>query len=360
MTVISERPAMRAGLEGVPIHDPEIPPRAIDLSDNTNRWGAPPIAAATVASLDADAMSRYPSSYSTELAVAIAEYAGVDPSMVVTGCGSDDVLDSAIRAFGDAGATLAHIDPTFTMIPAFARVNGLVPRAVCLTSDFDADAAALVENASIVYLCSPNNPTGTLLRRETIERVLRSATGLVIVDEAYYEFTGATVVDLVRSSTKLLVTRTFSKAFGLAGLRVGYGIGAPALIECIRRSRGPYRVNAVAHRAATTALREDRAWVQARVRDATAMRQHLDAALRAMSLEPLPSHTNFLLLPIHDAHAVASRMCALGVVVRPLSSLPPVSAALARTQGDALRLTVGPAPEIEMLLGALREAIACA
>jgi histidinol-phosphate aminotransferase len=346
----------RADVDSVPLHDPVPAPGALDLSDNTNRWGAPPTAAAVLASFDASSFARYPSAYSGELTTAIASYVGVEPSMVVTGCGSDDVLDAAIRAFGGAASVLAHIEPTFGMIPAFARLNGLRPRATCLTTAYDADVTALLREAAIVYLCVPNNPTGTGLPRDTIERVVREARGLVIVDEAYAEFTRGSVVDLVRSSERLLVTRTFSKAFGLAGIRVGYGIASPSLVQRVKRSRGPYKVSTISEHAAVSALSFDRAWVDARVDDAIAMRGRLMTLLRGMSLEPLPSQANFLLVPVRDAARVAGHMRESGVVVRAFTGLPYLSQALLESRGDALRITVAPLPEIERAVAALRDA----
>lgn len=350
----------RAELANVPIYDPALDPAALDLSDNTNRWGAPPVAS-SIASDAAGSLTRYPSAYSTELVAAIAEQLDADRSMIVTGCGSDDVLDAAIRAYGAQGGVLAHIEPTFAMIPAFARANGLQPRAVGLTTAYDTNAAAMIAGASVVYLCSPNNPTGTIIPRETIEQIVREAEGLVILDEAYVDFTGESLVDLVRSSSRLLVTRTFSKAFGLAGLRVGYGVGSPSIIEAVKRARGPYKVSAAAERVAVAALRHDRAWVADRARDATQMRELLFNGLRDLGLEPIPSRANFVLVPVHDANRVSDAMRACGVIVRAFSALTAVSPALAATGGDALRITVGPVSEMDRVLTILREAmIACA
>ncbi|HEX7940388.1 MAG TPA: histidinol-phosphate transaminase, partial [Gemmatimonadaceae bacterium] len=198
------------------------------MSDNVNLWGTPP-AALRALTTTAMSASRYPSVYATPLRDAVVRYLGfaTDTDIdVVSACGSDDVLDATMRAFGAPGDEIVFAEPTFTMIPILARLNGLVPVAVPMTSDYEVDPQQLVDRrAKITYLCSPNNPTSTALSRETVEYVVRNAAGLVVIDEAYAEFAPESVASLVSVSERLVVIRTFSKAFGLAGLRVGYGVG---------------------------------------------------------------------------------------------------------------------------------------
>jgi histidinol-phosphate aminotransferase len=278
--------------------------------------------------------------------------------MVVTGCGSDDVLDSAMRAFAEPGDRIAFPDPTFPAIPIFALMNALVPTPVPLASDYDADPDRLLATkARIIYLCSPNNPTGTLLSRRAIERIVDLAPGIVIVDEAYAEFAGRDVIDLLARSDRLLITRTMSKAFGLAGLRVGYAVGSPALVDEVEKSRGPYKVNALAERAALTALADDMDWVRTHVGTAIESRSRLLTALRDLGLEPLESRANFVFVPLRDAPRVAIRMRELGVAVRPFAGLPLVSAGLHASDGAALRISVGPWSALETALAALRTAL---
>lgn len=352
-------PAPRASLAAISLYAPDTTPCAIDLSDNTNLWGVPPAAARAIAETPADAASRYPKPYADGLAGALARYLDVDPGMIVTGCGSDDVIDMAMRAFGGPGARLAHIAPSFSMVSQFARLNGFEPHAVPLTNDLDADAERLLAaRAAVTYLCSPNNPTGSLLRGSTLERVIAEANGVVIVDEAYAEFAGASVVDLVERSDRLLVTRTLSKAFGLAGLRVGYGVASPAIVAPLRKARGPYRVNVMAERAAAAAVCDDVPWVRARAADAAMVRDRLTTELRALGLDPLPSMANFVLAPLGRARDVARAMAANGVLVRVLEGLEPVTPSLAASGGAALRIGVAPWPRMAVALAALREALA--
>jgi histidinol dehydrogenase len=340
----------RPGYRSISRYAPDTTPCAIDLSDNINLWGLPPAADSALRAAASDAISRYPSVYAEPLKEALAAYLGVEAGQVVTGCGSDDVLDSAIRAFGEPGDRIAYPDPTFSMIPVFARLNGLEPIPVPFTEDLDADADALLATgARVIYLCSPNNPTGTAISRKAVETIVQRAPGLVIMDEAYAEFAGASIVDLLKSSPRLLLTRTMSKAFGMAGLRVGYGAGAPALVEEVEKSRGPYKVSALAERAALAALGEGLPWVRAHAAEAVTLRERLTSRLQDLGLRPLPSAANFVLVPVTDAVATAVRMRKAGVAVRPLPGLPRF--------GDALRIGVGPWPMMEACLDALRRAL---
>lgn len=341
----------RESYRSISLYAPNRAPAAIDLSDNTNLWGIPPAAARAIHDAATSAVTRYPALYAADVKRAIADYVGVDPEMVVTGCGSDDVLDSAIRAFAEPGETIAYPDPSFAMIPIFAQMNGLTGAAVPMTASHDIDPAAYAAtNARIAYVCSPNNPTGGALSRSAIERVVTDSRGVVIVDEAYAEFAPASVLDLAQSSARVLVSRTLSKAFGLAGLRVGYAVGDPALVAEVEKSRGPYKVNGVAQRAAVAALTDDREWVAARVREAIENRERLSEALRAMGLAPLPSAANFVLVRVADAARIDRALRERGIAVRPFVALPRI--------GDALRISVGPWEMLEACLHALGEALA--
>jgi histidinol-phosphate aminotransferase len=348
------RDARRSSYRNLSLYAPNRAPCATDLSDNTNLWGVPPRALETLRDAAVSTVTRYPALYAGELKDALAAYIGVAPECIVTGCGSDDVLDSAIRAFAEPGDRVVYPDPSFAMIPIFAQMNALEPVSVPLRADFGLDVdAMLAADAAVLYVCSPNNPTGTLAARADVERLLAESRGIVIVDEAYAEFVGG--VDSLWASEapgieRLLVVRTMSKAFGLAGLRVGYAIGAPALVAEVEKSRGPYKVNAIAERTATVALTQDMNWVRAHVDEAITVRGRLELALRERALAPIPSASNFVLVALPGAPAIAARMRELGVAVRPFESLPLV--------GDALRISVGPWEMIETMLAALDEAMA--
>jgi len=250
------------------------------------------------------------------------------------------------------------------MMPIFTRLNGLVPALVPMGPNYEVDPQQLVDRrARITYLCTPNNPTSTAMSRAAVEYVVERAAGLVVLDEAYAEFAPDVFTSLVTRSERLLVTRTFSKAFGLAGLRVGYGIGSAAIVDAVTRARGPYKVNALAEAAAIAALSDGAdalEWVTERAALAVTIRERLASALRGLGLEPAPSAGNFLFVPTARAPGVARAMRERGVLVRALSGLPQDVPALKAADGHALRIGVGPWESMERLLDALREALACA
>jgi histidinol-phosphate/aromatic aminotransferase/cobyric acid decarboxylase-like protein len=223
----------------------------------------------------------------------------------------------------------------------FARLNGLIPVATTLEG-------LAGTGARLIYVCSPNNPTGALVARSTIEALVDQchAGQVVIIDEAYAEYAGATSIDLALRSDRVLVTRTLSKAFGLAGLRVGYAIGNPFLVGEVDKSRGPYKVAAPSERVAVAALTQGREWVRHHVAEAQELRERLTRELRDRNLEPLPSAANFVYVPVNGAMAIARRMREAGIAIR------------AFDEPMGLRITVGPWPIMTQMLQALDEALA--
>ena len=341
----------RAAYNAVPLYDPKRAPIELDLTDNTNLWGLPPTAERAMREIAVSSVTRYPTLYAAELKEELAKYVGVTADMIVTGCGSDDILDSAMRAFGETGDLVAGSEPSFAMIPIFARMNALEYAGITELASQQPDIHALIATrAKVIYLCSPNNPTGALMARESIERVVNEAAGVVFIDEAYAEFAGVSSVDLTAKSDRVLVIRTMSKAFGLAGLRIGYAIGQPTLVMEVEKSRGPYKLNALAEQMAIAALRHDRDWIDEHVALAVQLRERLTNELRALGLSPMSSSANFVCVPIANCIAVGQALRSRGVAVRPFPALPHV--------GDALRISVGPWDLLQRLLDALAPAIA--
>jgi histidinol-phosphate aminotransferase len=330
------------------------PAAPTDLSDNTNLWGPGPAARAALEGAALDGLSRYPSPYGDALKSAAAGYLGVAAAQVVTGCGSDDVLDAAIRAWVRPGERLVFSVPTFSMIPAFAAVNHLEAVPVTFLPNWEVDVGRLVAaRGAVTFLCAPNNPTATGVSRAAIEQVVTHAGGLVIIDEAYAEYAGVSAVDLAAASDRVLVTRTLSKAFGLAGVRAGYGICAPELVARIEGARGPYKVTTLSERAAFAALTGDLGWMRARVAETLALRQQFVEAIRDLPrLEVLPSQANFVLVAARDPQSETMRrvdaaLRARGVAGRFFPALPRL--------GDAIRLTIGPWEMLEPAVDALRQ-----
>jgi histidinol-phosphate aminotransferase len=355
----------RAEVRALPLYDPDATSCAVDVSDNVNLWGSPPAALRALA--HSARVHEYPSLYSPALRDAVLAYLGLtsaDDFGVVTGCGSDDVLDAAMRAFADPGDEIVFASPTFPMIPIFARLNGMIPVALPMGPEYDVDPDRLVDRrAKITYLCTPNNPTSTVMSREAVEYVVDHASGFVVLDEAYAEFAAETFSTLVARSERLLVTRTFSKAFGLAGLRVGYGVGSSDVVDLVTRARGPYKVNALAEAATVAALQpgsDALGWVTSHAAQAVTLRERLANSLRELGFEPAPSEANFVFVPTPRAQSLARVMRQRGVLVRAFSGLPQDVAALRAAKGQALRIGVGPWETMARVLETLEEAMACA
>ncbi|MBT8335846.1 MAG: histidinol-phosphate aminotransferase family protein [Gemmatimonadetes bacterium] len=321
----------------------------VDLSDNTNLWGTHPAALEAIRSAGTDALARYPHLYADDLRAAVARLHGVTSEHVATGCGSDDVLDSLWRALAEDGGAVTYAAPTFSMVEPLSQMNGREARAVAWSRAL-ADPDLLLEGDPVmVYVCRPNNPTGHQAPEawvaELLERVGDDGP-VVLIDEAYADFAGETLIPTAVEHPRALVVRTLSKAYGLAGLRVGYAVGSKALVGEVEKSRGPYKVNRLAEVAACAALADEDGWVQRTIAECLENRERLVAALRSRSEAPLPSASNFVLLPVAAGTAVPTALALRerGVAVRPFPDCIDV--------GDAVRVTVGPWPLMEQFLEA--------
>jgi histidinol-phosphate aminotransferase len=321
----------------------------VDLSDNTNLWGTHPAAMEVVRNADTDLLARYPVLYSDALREAAAARFGVQPEQVTTGAGSDDVLDSLWRAVAEHGGTVCYPGPTFSMIEPFCAMNGRVPVEVPWDRAADDPGRLIDADTVLVYVCRPNNPTGAFPEAAWVEALLEAAGEdgpVILFDEAYGDFAGESLARTVVEHPRAMVARTFSKAYGLAGLRVGLGIGGADLVGEVEKSRGPYKVSRLAEAAATAALRDDSGWVEGIVAETLANRERLVGCLRERGCAPLPSRANFVLVPVPAGQA-KPRSDALrthGVSVRPFAACVGI--------GDALRVSVGPWPLMERFLEA--------
>jgi histidinol dehydrogenase len=338
--------AARAWAEGqVRVAEDGLAPRAAWLDDNVNAFGAPPAAGSLARRTRGGSLRRYPTPEADALRAALAAYAGCAPEEVVTGAGADDVLDLAFRSLVPRGSAIACPDPTFTMVPRLAAEAGLEVRTVARDRSGAVDVARLVAtHAPLVYVASPDNPTGVVMPREDVRRLLAGGA-TVVLDEAYAEFDGAGFIAEAARTPRLIVVRTLSKAFGLAGLRVGYAVGAPETIEPLARLRPPYRVGRLAEALAVRALARDLAWMRSRAARAAALRERFLAALAALGFAPPRSRANFVLVPVPEAALATAALAAAGVRVRAFPGLT--------TFGDAVRITIGPWPALTRALRAL-------
>ncbi len=343
---------LRNDLARIPTYAPSaLEGITLDLRDNVNLWGMPPAALEALRSVGEDVGRDYPNVSAGALTTELARQLAVAPENIVAGCGSDDVIDACLRAVGAAGARVAHGDPSFSMVPVFARLNRLEPVGVPLRPDGAMDVDGLLATgAPFIYVCSPNNPTGTVTPRAELLRLFDQAPGMVLLDEAYCDFTDAH--DLRTEAARrenVLVTRTFSKGWGMAGLRLGYGVGGARLVAAVTKARGPYKVNALAERAGLAALRSDADWVARVVRETVEARTRLGAALSGRAgVRVWKSEGNFVFLEVAERAAdVAERFRQRGIGVRAFSGLTGI--------GEALRIGMAPWPELQRVADAAAE-----
>ncbi len=302
------------------------PPGIAQLSRNENPYGPSPAALAAIAEAG-PAGCYYANAGEERLAAMIAERNGLAPDQVLLGSGSSEVLNCATMAFGREGAILAPellFDPPLR----YAEAKGVRVVRVALGPDMHIDLAGLLAalgpEVRLVHLCNPNNPTGLVQAGDTLRRFIAAARAkapgaVILVDEAYVELTddpvATSVVDRVRAGDPVIVTRTFSKLHGLAGLRVGYALARPDLLAAMRPWLMSNGGNAAGLAAAMASL-DDRPFLamsKARIVEARGM---IAAAARAQGLESLPSAANFVLVKVPDAEALRARLAAEGILIR--------------------------------------------
>ena len=342
MTDVAPRPAvLRLSAYEEDVHG------GLNLSNNANLFGTNPALgrALALAQSRVGTFWDYPSLSSEPLREAIGRKLGVAPDRVVTGNGSNELIDTVIRTYADPGETVAFHAPIFSMVPVFARAAGVEPVAVPLGAGWTLNPDALLHReGKVTFVCTPNNPTGNAFPRADVLRVVERAHGIVVVDEAYGEFHGESFVRLTDTHRNLVVLRTMSKAHGLAGLRVGYAVAHPDVARQLAKIRGPFRLNAFSELAASLALQDD-AFVEETVRGVRTNRPLLAKALGELGFEVFPSEANFLLArPPVDATLLADALARQQVYVRGFTGdLAPY-----------LRITIGPAHAMERFLAALR------
>ncbi|MBD2716763.1 histidinol-phosphate transaminase [Microvirga sp. STR05] len=302
-----------------------------------------------------DQFNRYPDPLQRAVKQELAQLKAVRPEQIFLGNGSDEAIDLLVRLTCVPGHdSLLILPPTYGMYEVAANLNDVRVERLQLTPDFQLSpeivAGVLASNAKIVWLCSPNNPTGNLLHAEAIEEILRGFRGLVVVDEAYADFAAApSWTTRLAEFPNLVVLQTFSKAWGLAGLRLGMAFASPEIIGYLNKIKPPYNVSEATQRFALQALRDaDR--FEALRQQLLVGRAWLAERLPALPIvaEVFPSDANFLLVRFHpDATAVYDFLVARGIIVRNRTTQPGCA--------GTLRLTVGTPAENELLLQALRE-----
>lgn len=328
----------------------------VKLASNENPLGMSPRAkAAAVAAIDE--VPRYPDGNGFELKQAVSRHHGIGTDRIVLGNGSNDVLEMVARALLGPGCSAVYSKHAFAVYPLATLASGAtgieVP-ALDFGCDLDAMRAAIRDDTRVVFIANPNNPTGTFIEAGALERFVAAVPSgvLVVLDEAYSEYLSSSLAyDSARWLERypnLLVSRTFSKAYGLAGLRVGYGIGHPEVIDLLNRVRQPFNVSNVALAAAVEALADQDFVLASAKLNAIGLKQlaqHFDGA----GIDHIPSHANFIAFRVADAAAANRRLLEQGVIVRPIAGY---------AMPGWLRVSVGLESENARFIDALRKSLA--
>jgi histidinol-phosphate aminotransferase len=327
----------------------------VKLASNENPRGIGPRTRAAIEGAIGE-VARYPDGNGYALKQALSARHSVDAASIVLGNGSNDVLELAALAFLGPGRAAVMSQHAFAVYPLATQARGarsIVVPARDFGHDLEAMAKAIDEETYVIWIANPNNPTGTLVAPGDLEAFLRRVPErvLVILDEAYNEYLTpdlrAESVKWLKRHPNLVVTRTFSKAYGLAGLRVGYGLAHASVADVMNRVRQPFNVNSIGLAAAAAAL-DDMEFVARSYAENLRGLKQLEAGAQALGLDFIPSHGNFVTLRVGKAAEIFKRLLRRGVIVRPVASygLP-----------EHLRVTVGTEQENERFLAALAASV---
>lgn len=347
-------------LEGLTPYDPKYLPAQAMLSANENpRDVSEELRRKIEAAVRKVQFNRYPDPLANDLRDMIAEANGLDREQVLVGNGGDELLFDTALAWGGPGRTFLNLPPTFSVYAANARLTDTdvldIPRLA--DQDFAIDEAAVLDVVSgpdspvdFTIIASPNNPTGLRTPTEFLHELLHATDALVMVDEAYFEFSRMTMRPYLDQHKNLVILRTFSKAFSLAGVRVGYILGHPEVIREYLKVRQPYSVDAVSQ-AIASVIFENRAEFEPGIEAIIEERERMREALANIpGVKPYPSHSNWVLFFVPDAGRVWQGLYDAGILVRDFSA----SAGLEGT----LRVTVGTPEQNDAFLDALRTIVA--
>jgi histidinol-phosphate aminotransferase len=301
-------------------------------------------------------VNRYPDPHQRELKEMLSQIKGVKPENVFVGNGSDEIIDLLYRIVCEPGkANVVVMPPTYGMYAVSAEVNDVNIKRVFLKQDFTVDVNAVLEavdiNTRLIFICSPNNPTGTLVPRDIVETIASKFDGLVVVDEAYIDFAPAeSAVSLIDRYPNIFVMQTLSKAWGLAGARVGVGIGSKELLAVMGKVKAPYNVNIISQQIALNTL-SDMSSFNIKVETILEQREWLSGELAKLDIveKVYPSAANFLLVRFKYMADVFQFLMDCGIVTRDRSR--------EKWCDGCIRITVGTPEENEILVGALNQYI---
>lgn len=345
---------LREDLRGIKPYKPSESNYSIKMDANESPYQIPLEIRAILASelLNGNDFHLYPDSNSDVLRESLANYLKVDKDNLMIGVGSDELIQIITNAFVESGDTVLCPAPSFSMYGIYTQIAGGIPEEFKLGENFQYNMDE-IKNAVIKYrpkmlhLCSPNNPTGNTIPIADILSIARTFDGIVVVDEAYFEFSGESAIKYINDYPNLIILRTFSKAMGMAGLRVGYLICNKGLLDQIYKVKPPYNVNSFSQRAAALVL-EHAEVRNSRVQEIINSRNWLFRALEGLrGVEPYPSKANFILMKVNNATAVYKGLLEKGILVRHYNGHPILN--------DHIRVTIGSMEDNRIFLHSLAE-----
>jgi len=321
----------------------------VKLNTNENPYPPSPAVVAAVAACASADLRLYPDPAATPLREAAARVYGVTPEQVLVGNGSDELLTMLMRTFVGADDVVVYPEPTYSLYDTLVTIQEGRSLTIPFPPDFTLPPAIADAEGRVLLICNPNSPSGTFTPIDVIADLAREWAGLVVVDEAYVDFAPASALSLLARHDNVLVLRTFSKSFSLAGMRIGLAFGHPDVIAQLGKVKDSYNVSRVATAAGVAAL-EDYEWMRRNTARIVATRQRLTDGLRALGYDVLPSAANFVLARRSGVvqASIQARLRERGVLVRHFAT-PRLA--------DALRVSVGSDDEIDRLLAELRPLI---
>ena len=298
--------------------------------------------------------NRYPDPLQLQLKKAIAGIKGIDEQRQFLGNGSDEPIDLLIRSFCNPGKdSILVFPPTYGMYEVSARINDVFVKEVLLSKDFQIDADKALsqadENTKIIFICSPNNPTGNMIDKTSIITLLERFKGIVVVDEAYIDFVqGQSLLKELGNYNNIVILQTFSKAWGLAGLRLGMAFASKEIVSILNKVKAPYNINLATQMLALEALRST-AFLSQSIQNITDERKRLETIIAQLPFveKIYPSCVNFILLKVLDAADLYNYLKRRNIIVRNRSNMPLCE--------NCLRVTIGNAEENNLLITALNE-----
>ncbi|MFC1462471.1 histidinol-phosphate transaminase [Verrucomicrobiota bacterium] len=313
----------------------------VKLNTNENPYPPAPGVERALRELDIESLRRYPNPVSTALTDRIAEIHGCAASQVFVGNGSDEVLALCTRAFVEDGGAIGYFDPSYSLYPVLADIRDVTKKPVPLADDF---GWAMPDgySADLFFLTLPNAPTGLLYPKQVIREFCAGFDGVVVIDEAYVDFASENCMELAGEFENVLVARSLSKSYSLAGLRVGYAVGAAGLVEALMKLKDSYNLDAVSQALALAAL-QDVEYMKGNVAKIRESRSRLSEALREMGHTVYPSEANFIWVRPQDVDArkLFEELKARGILIRYFEG---------ERTGEFVRITVGTDAEIDKLL----------